>query len=148
MTLEQSMREALTSTFRFVVSIDDTAIAAFTECTLPSLELEIEKIKEGGLNTFVHQLPGMMKAAKLTLKNGVGISSDLQDWYLETMSGTFTRKPISVSLLSSTKETVMTINISDAYPVKWSGPSLKTDENTIAIQTLEFICGEISVVYS
>lgn len=147
MALDQKIRDAITSAFRFTVSIDDTAVAAFTECTLPTLELETETVKEGGLNTFVHQLPKAIKPTKLTLKNGVGVASEMQDWYLETMSGQFTRKPISVSLLNSMQEPVMTINIQDAYPVKWTGPPLKTDDNTIAIQTLEFICGEISIVY-
>jgi phage tail-like protein len=148
MTLDQQIRAAITSAFRFTVSIDDTAVAAFTECTLPDLELETETVKEGGLNTYVHQLPKAIKHNKLTLKNGVGVASELQDWYLETMSGQFTRKPISVNLLNSMQEPVMTVDVEDAYPVKWTGPELKTDDNTIAIQTLEFVCGEISITYS
>ncbi|MCJ7624770.1 MAG: phage tail protein [Anaerolineaceae bacterium] len=148
MALDQKIHAAITSAFRFIVSIDNTAVAAFTECTLPELELEIETVKEGGLNTFVHQLPSAIKPNKLILKNGVGVASEMQDWYLETMSGQFTRKPISVSLLNSMQKPVMTVDIEDAFPVKWTGPQLKTDENTIAIQTLEFVCGEISIVYS
>jgi phage tail-like protein len=147
MALDKAAREKMTSVFRFVVSIDDTALAAFTECTLPNIEMETETLKEGGLNTYVHQLPGMLKAATITLKNGVGIAKDLQQWYLDTMSGKFTRKKISISLLNSLQKTVMTLDIKDAYPIKWSGPQLRSDDNTIAIHSLEFACGEISVVY-
>jgi hypothetical protein len=38
------------------------------------------------------------------------------------------------------------LNIEQAYPVKWTGPTLKTDDNTVAIQTIELACGEITIV--
>ncbi|MBK8932716.1 MAG: phage tail protein [Chloroflexi bacterium] len=42
----------------------------------------------------------------------------------------------------------MTWDIEAAYPVKWSGPQLNSGDNTIAIQTLEFACGSISMTRS
>ncbi|MEZ4661668.1 MAG: phage tail protein [Caldilineaceae bacterium] len=49
--------------FRFVVEIGQDKVAAFTECTLPVLDWQIEELKEGGQNMFVHQLPGPRKTA-------------------------------------------------------------------------------------
>ncbi len=141
---DDDIRALTNPAFRFVVDVDGEAQAAFTDCTLPVIEWEIEEIKEGGLNTFTHQLPGRRKGAKVTLKNGVG-SSSLIDWYIETMSESFQRKPLTITLLNSQLETVMTWHVADAYPVKWTGPQLKSSENSIAIQTLEFACGEVSV---
>jgi len=131
--------------FRFVVSVDGEAIGAFTECALPTVEIEVEEIKEGGLNTSIHQLPGRRKAAKITLKNGVGVAKSLMDWYLKTLSEEFSRRKVTINLLDSKLETTMTWDIQDAYPSKWGGPQLKSDESTIAIQELELICGEISI---
>jgi|WetSurMetagenome_2_1015567.scaffolds.fasta_scaffold423408_2 phage tail-like protein len=142
---ELQISSHLTAGFRFVVSIADTAVAAFTECTLPTMEIEVEEIKEGGLNTFVHQLPKARKSARISLRNGVAVIQDLHRWYIRTMNGEIVRKRISVSVLSTTLEPIMTLDIEDAYPVKWSGPELKADNNTVAIQTLEFACGEVSV---
>lgn len=141
---DDAIRALTNPAFRFVVDVDGEAQAAFTDCTLPAIEWEIEEIKEGGLNTFTHQLPGRRKGTKVTLKNGVG-SSSLIDWYVETMSESFQRKPLTITLLNSQLETVMTWHVADAYPVKWTGPSLKSSDNSIAIQTLELACGEVSV---
>jgi phage tail-like protein len=141
---DQSMRALTNATFRFVVDMDGQAQGAFTECTLPVIEWEVEEVKEGGLNTFTHQLPGRRKGAKITLKNGVG-SSALVDWYVDAMSEKFQRKSLTVNLLDSQLKTVMTWEIADAYPTKWTGPQLKTSDNSIAIQTLELACGEVTV---
>jgi phage tail-like protein len=137
-------RATTNAAFRFVVDVGGETQAAFTECSLPSIEWEVEEVKEGGLNTYTHQLPGRRKAGKVSLKNGVGKSS-LLDWYIQAMSEQFKRKPVTIKLLDVAYKTVITWNLEDAYPVKWSGPQLKTDANAVAIQTLDFACGEITV---
>ena len=91
MAEEQKMRDIANAAFRFVVSVDGQGQAAFTECTLPVVEWEIERLKEGGTNNYVHQLVGQRKPASVTLKNGVG-KSELMDWYLASMEGTITTK--------------------------------------------------------
>jgi phage tail-like protein len=147
MEVDAKLRDQAHASFRFVVYIDQQAQAAFTECTLPAIEWEIEEIKEGGLNTFTHQLRGRRKAAKITLKKGVG-KSDLLKWYLETLGGTFTRKPVTVELMELQNESpkvLMTWTITAAFPSKWSGPDLKSDANTVAIQSFELVGGEITV---
>jgi len=131
--------------FRFVVSVDGEAIGAFTECALPTVEWEVEEIKEGGLNTFTHQLPGRRKSSTVRLKNGVGVATGLVDWYIETLGEEFSRRQVTITLLNSKLESMMTWDIENAYPTKWTGPSLKSDDNTIAIQELVLACGEISV---
>ena len=129
--------------FRYVVEIDKTNMAAFTECTLPTIEWEIEEVKEGGLNTFVHQLPGRRKAAKLTLKQGIG-KGVLLDWYIKSLSEQFTAKTITITLLDVRGQNVASWVMNNAYLIKWTGPQLKSDSSAIAIQSLEFACGEVS----
>ena len=137
--------ETLHGAFRFVIELDGEAIGAFTECALPSIEWEVEEIKEGGLNTHIHQLPGRRKSAKITLKNGVGFGQSLVDWYLEYMNEGFSRKRVTVSLLDMQQEAIMEWEIAEAYPLKWSGPSLKSGESAVAIQELQLACGEITM---
>lgn len=144
MEVDPKLRGQAHAAFRFVVEIGNQRVAAFTECVLPAIEWEVEEIKEGGLNSYTHQLPGRRKAAKITFKNGVG-KSELLDWYLSTMSGTFERKPVTLILLDATKAPVLTWKIEDAFPSKWSGPDLKADSSTVAIQSLELAGGEITV---
>ncbi len=145
MTLDKQVRDGITAAFRFVVSVDGTAMAAFTECKLPDLELNMEEVKEGGLNTYVHMLPGQRKPGRIILKNGIGVAKELNEWYTQSLSEKFTRKRISIQLLNSRMEAILTLDFQNAIPIKWSGPNLKSDENTIAIQTLELSVGEVSI---
>lgn len=141
---ETQIRSLTNAAFRFLVDIDGKPQAAFTECNLPNVEWELEEVKEGGLNTFTHQLPGRRKAGKISLKNGVG-KSELVDWYIQCMSEQFARKPVAITLLDVSHKAVMTWNLADAIPINWKGPELKSDATTIAIQTLDLACGEITV---
>lgn len=145
MLLDKQVRDGVTAAFRFVVSLDGTALAAFSECKLPDIELNLEEVKEGGLNTYVHMLPGQRKPGRITLKNGVGVAKDLKEWYTQAFSEQFTRKRVSISLLNPKFEAVMTLDCQNAFPVKWTGPALKSDDNTIAIQTLELAVGEVTI---
>ena len=132
--------------FRFIVKLDNESQGVFTECTLPVIEWEIEEVKEGGQNTYVHQLPGRRKGARVTLKNGVG-TSELMKWYTNAIEEEmFKRREVTISLLDVTAVTaVMTWTLSDTLPIKWTGPQLKSSDNSIAIQTLELACGYITL---
>lgn len=145
--LDQFARQSHAA-YRFVVKIDGLDQAAFTECTLPTIEWDMEEIKEGGVNTHVLQVPGRRKAARLTLKNGVG-NSDLVDWCCRVMQENYAhdkRKTITVKLMDiTTKKEVAVWTMEQSLPVKWSGPQIQSDSNAVAIQTLEFVCGEIKV---
>ncbi len=137
--------------FRFIVTVNGAPHGVFTECSLPVIDWEFEPVKEGGLNTHIHTLIGRRKETRFTLKNGVGTSL-LVSWYMSTMaeefltSSTDLRRTVTITLLNSLKIPVMAWNISDAFPLKWTGPQLNTGENTVAVQTLEFAGGEVVVV--
>jgi phage tail-like protein len=142
---DQAIRSQVNAAFRFVVDVDGERQGAFTECILPDLEWDVEEVKEGGLNTYTHQLPGRRKPARISLKNGIG-KNKLLEWYLEAVGKTVSRKPLTIILLDSLRKSLMVWHIEDAYPIKWVGPQLKSDTNTIAIQTLVLVCGDISVL--
>lgn len=131
--------------FRFLVEVDDIKQGVFTECTLPVIEWEMTEVKEGGLNSHTHQLPGRRKGAKVTLKNGLA-KVGLLEWYLKCMGEPpFTRRSVTITLFNSANKPVITWNIAEAFPVKWTGPDLKAGENSIAIQTLELAGGAITI---
>lgn len=130
--------------FRFVITVGHEKIAAFTECTLPAIEWEVQPIKEGGMNDYEHQLPGRRKSGRVILKNGVGKSS-LLEWYSEILVHKFSRRRIMIELLDQKNQSIVTWAAEGAYPVKWSGPQLKTNSNAVAIQTIEFACTDFTV---
>lgn len=134
--------------FCYVVLIGKDAVGAFTECTLPTIEWEVEEIKEGGQNAYTHQLPGRRKGARLTLKNGIG-KSVILDWFKEVADADVhqekLRRTISVQLKNSELKEVCTWTLEKAVPVKWAGPQLRSDASAVAIQTLEFVCGAVTM---
>lgn len=132
--------------FRFLISVGQKPQAAFTECDLPTIELDLEELKEGGQNNYPHQLPGRRRAARISLKNGVGKSSMLE-WYFSILNGKIERKSMTVALLDEHQQTVMTWELEGAFPFKWAGPQLRSQDNTIAIQTLELACTEVTISY-
>ena len=133
------------ATFRFVVSIRGMTVGVFTDCTLPNIEWEVQEVKEGGLNNYIHQLPGRRKAAKITLKKGL-IRDAILDWYSDVMGQRFRRmrKTVDITLYSALHRPIIKWSCAKAYPTKWTGPDLKTAENTVATHTLELACAEVT----
>jgi phage tail-like protein len=145
MTATDAMREGTQPAFRYVIKVANVAYGAFTEATVPVIEWEFEEVKEGGLNDYVHRLPGRQKPSTVTLKNGVG-SADLVSWYLANLSGPVTRKSITLELVKPDASPIITYHIEEAWPYKWSGPQLKSgDGSGIAIQTVDFYCNKVIV---
>ena len=101
------------------------------------MEMAVEDVEEGGLNGFVHRLPGRVKTSNLTLKRGLTNSNDFLKWTREVSVGTITKKNISVILYNLNGTESMRWEFLQAYPVKWSCPQFKDDENTVAVETLE-----------
>jgi phage tail-like protein len=135
----EGQRAEIHAAFRFAVQIDGITEAVFTECTLPTLEVEVHQQMEGGLNNAVHQLPGRVKAGNITLKRGIATSSDLLSWYVDVTQGKISdsQRKVSVVMYDSLSEEVLRWNFEDAFPSKWTGPSFSSASDQVAIETLE-----------
>lgn len=133
--------------FSFVVQIDDIQEAVFTECTLPTLEVEVEEEKEGGYNDGTHLLPKRVKRGNLTLKRGLASGSTLLRWYMDVLQGDLskTRRQVSVTLYDSQGTAVMRWDLSNAYPTKWTGPTLNAGNSSVAVETLELAYESLTV---
>ena len=123
--------------FRFAVQIEGITEAMFTECTLPTLEVEVYQQPEGGLNDAVHQLPGRVKAGKITLKRGITNSSELLAWYMAVARGQIVPRKVSVVMYDSLGEEVLRWNFVGAFPTRWTGPAFSSGASQIGIETLE-----------
>ncbi len=127
------------ASFRFTVNIDGMSYAAFTECTLPSLQVETQDIKEGGQNEYVHRLPMRIKAGSITLRHGITRDAEMLKWYLQVLNGDIAKatRTVEVIMYGADLKTLATWTFERAYPIKWSGPTLKTDDRALAIEVLE-----------
>lgn len=123
--------------FRFLVEIDGIVTAHASEVTGLQIETETESYEEGGVNDFVHQLPKRTKYQHITLKRGITDRDELWEWYQQVISGIFRRKSGAIILMDVTGEAKWRWNFEEAYPVKWTGPDLKADSNSIAFEAVE-----------
>src|SRR5919108_2836115 len=112
--------------FAFLVEIDGLAMAGFSDVTGLNAELEFHDYREGGVNDFIHRLPGPVRhPANLTLRRGVTDVTDLWDWWRDAAAGRIRRRNASVLLLGPDRGVVRRWDVVGAYPVRWSGPELR-----------------------
>lgn len=120
-----------------------TAIdAAFQTVSGVDPKVEIEEVQEGGVNSYVHQLPGVTKHANLVLKRGyVTQSSKLAQWAEQavgsTLGGAIQTQVLIVSLLGPSGQPLVTWTFDNAWPVKWEVGQLDSKSNDILTETLE-----------
>ncbi|OQY24151.1 MAG: phage tail protein [Chloroflexi bacterium] len=126
--------------FRFHVEIEGIIEGAFLECKGLGLKWKVFKYKEGGVNNYVHQLPERVDYSKVTLKRGVDFSHALWDWCQQGIrNGRVERKNVSIVQFNTAGEEVKRWNLTDAYPINWKGPQLKSQSKKVAIETLQLV---------
>ncbi|MEK7729846.1 MAG: phage tail protein [candidate division KSB1 bacterium] len=130
--------------FNFGIEIQSVLSGGFAEVSGLQMETEVEEIREGGRNEFVHKLPKRTKQSNLILKRGL-LSLEAWSWYKDVVAGKVERKTGSVLLFDSVGAQVMRWNFDKAYPVKWTGPELRAIGNTVAFETLELAHNELSM---
>ncbi|HWO73482.1 MAG TPA: phage tail protein [Dehalococcoidia bacterium] len=130
--------EPLATTPRFTVEVDGTIIASFSECSGLSATIATEKWEEGGSNHTTFKFPGRADYGNITLKHGVTHSTELYDWFLKVLRREpRVRKPVTIKLVDSQLNEIQSWHFIDAFPVKWSGPTLQAESNDIAIESFE-----------
>lgn len=127
------------SSNRFYVSIEGVTgeQALFTEASGLQLEIEVFEYTEGGVNSFVHKLPGRTKVGNLTLKRGMTNSKAFLEWISNVALGKIERKNVSIVMFNAKGDELMRWNYDGMYPVKWTGPQYEASGNAAAIESLE-----------
>jgi phage tail-like protein len=131
------------ATFKFHVEIGKITDAAFTECNGMEMSTQVKTYEEGGENQFVHKFPGRTTVSNVTLKHGFTTSNDLYNWYKRMeeclrLGRKFDFQQVTITLYSTVERYKKARWILDkAFPVKWTGPSFKSDEAAVAVESLE-----------
>ena len=126
--------------FRFVVEIEGLVVGGFTEVTGLEMEMEVESYREGGLNAFIHQLPGAMRyPSHLVLRRGLTDADSFWRWYRDAARGKIERKNGSIVLQTAKGDDAWRWNFIDAYPIRWTGPQLRAASAEIATESVELV---------
>jgi len=109
----------------------------FQEITGLNATMEMEAIKEGGENRFVHQLPGRTSYSELVLKRGRIMGSFVLQWCRNAIEN-FEFKPtnILISLLDENHLPLYNWYVINAIPKKLEVSGFNAERSEIVIETM------------
>ncbi|WP_267221337.1 phage tail protein [Dyella silvae] len=149
--VEDKLGELLPAAFQFTVSIgseSSSVDSSFQEVSGLELSMEVDELREGGENRFMHQLPTGVKQKRLTLKRGIAsMDSPLVGWCKRTLEAGLSVKiklaPVTVKLLDAKGNPLRTWSFTQAYPVRWEIDNFQSTKNEVALETIEFAYQEM-----
>ncbi len=132
--------------FHFQVNWGGAKIG-FTEVTGLDMEREVIEYRDGSSKEYSKlKMPGLTKFSNITLKRGsFQGDTEFYTWWNENKLETVKRRDITISLLNEEHQPVITWKIKNAWPSKVQASELKSDDNSVAIETLEVVHEGISV---
>ena len=124
-------------TLRFDVRVDGVDLGSFTSCDGLTAEYEVFEYEEGGLNGYVHRLPGRLKFQNIKLTRPIDEkSTQLASWF-SRMQQQVTRSTATIIAYDSYGTMISQWSLADVYPARWTGPTLSAEGTEIAKETLE-----------
>lgn len=112
-------------------------VCCFSEVTGLEATTEFEEIKEGGINNFVHKLPKTTRYGNLVLKKGMTDNDTLYNWHQDVVNGIISRANVTIIQTDTQRKPLKSWTFQNAFPVKWTGPDLKADTSSFAIESVE-----------
>lgn len=125
-----------------LVGLGTDGDSSFLEVQGLGAERDVFELKEGGENAYVHRLPGRAKFGNLVLKRGVlQPATGLAKWCARTIESNLDQpvepNDLVVSLLNAAGAPLMSWRFTRAWPVKWRLSDLNSQQNAIAIESIE-----------
>ena len=129
--------------FNFLLELDGAVAGYFTECAGVGSENEIieHKVVDKQGHEIVRKIPGRLKFTDVTLKRGVTSDLEIWSWRELVVKGTITdaRKNATITMMDRTYAPVAKWHFTNAWPSKVSGPSFKSDDNSIGVEEVTIV---------
>lgn len=141
-----TQRERPYSQFNFTVEIEGIGEGGFQEVSGLGMEITVAEYRNGNeLDNAPRKITGLYKVPDVTLKRGVIGTTDLYDWLDEVRNGSQDAlRSVNVSLLSEDRSTVaMSWKLTNARPMKYTGPTMSGTGSEIAVEELVLACERI-----
>ena len=123
--------------FNFLVEIEGILAGGFSECSGLQVESETFEYREGGVNEYMHRFAGPTKYPPLLLKHGLTQIDGLWGWHQDVVQGRIKRRNGTIYLLNKQRIPVIWWNFREAFPFRWSGPSLVAHSDQVAIESVQ-----------
>lgn len=131
-------REDPLGSYNFRVVIDNITSAGFRECTGLDSRTMASTYREGTDPTLeVRKVPTMRESGNITLARGITLDGELWQWRKEIMDGKRSRRNVSIILMNDEGAATRQWDLSNAWPMSWTGPSLDATSDAFAIETIE-----------
>jgi phage tail-like protein len=132
-----------------VLQLSSMADASFQEASGLEAKIELEPVKEGGENRYIHQLPGQTTTPNLVLRRGyVTRPSFLSEWAAQTiganLSAPILTQALVVMLLGPDRLPRVAWNLYRAWPVRWVTGPFDANRNEVLTEVLEFTYASIT----
>ncbi len=128
--------------FNFVVEIDGTTVAGFSEVSGLDVTTEPIEYREGTDKTAtIRKIPGLIKYGNIILKRGYTENRELWDWVKATIDGQTERRSGAITLLDESREHVVRFSFEEGWPCRYAGPIFDAGTAAVAIEIIE-ICHE------
>jgi phage tail-like protein len=126
--------------FHFQVEWGGSKIG-FTEVSGLDVEREVIEYRDGSSKEYSKlKMPGLTKFSNITLKRGsFKKDNDFYNWWISNKLETVERRDITISLLNEEHTPIITWKVKNAWPSKIQPTDLKSDDNSIAIETMEIV---------
>jgi len=124
----------------FKVTLDDqTDLGSWTKCEGLTVEYDVQEVKEGGNNDYVHRFPGRAKYQNIKLTRPIDKDTRKVAAWLASVASDPKRSTALIALFDSGGAEVTSWKVAGVYPAKWSGPTLDTGTNAVALEVLELV---------
>lgn len=125
--------------FSFQVTWGSQAKIPFQEVSGLDTETQILEYRHSNSPAYsTIKMPGIKKFGNVTMKKGIFVKDNsFWAWYSQITMNTIARVSVVVQLLDEKGNATMTWTLANAWPTKISAPTLKSDGNEVAIQTIE-----------
>jgi phage tail-like protein len=101
------------------------------------MSMQPEEYKEGGRNGAVLKFANRITWSNLSLKKGICIGTALWDWQYAFVLGQGQRRDGMIVLLNEKHEAAAGWYFRRGLPIKYTGPSMNSTQNTVAIEAIE-----------
>lgn len=131
------------ASFRFMLEVSGKISGFFTEANGLGSETEVieHKVMGPDATEVIRKLAGRLKWNDMTLKRGITKNMDLWDWRKTVENGNVdaARADGSVMLLDDAGGEIARWNFERAWPSKISGPNIKADDNSVAVEEVTIV---------
>ena len=126
--------------YNFLFELEGDRIGYFSEIGGMGVEVEVIEAREGGNESQVYTLPGLVRYPRITLSWGVTKSREMWDWLDGAVTGTVVKKGAAILYVDPTgQQEMVRYDLTNAWPCQWTGATLDAMNSELAIECMTLV---------